>query len=217
MFAFTTARPELPASIREKLRPASWASTRLIPVAAPLNTILVDPGLRRGTHVSIAASTGSGGSSLAWHLLAAPSAQGYWSAVVGIDDPGALAMSEAGVSLSRVLFVPRPRDQWADVVAEFMGDLDIVIVRAPGRPAHAVARRLSALARERRCVLVSVSEPSSRWTQPADLTLDVRTARWRRDPHLSHRDIIVDAGGRLVGPRSRALQWGLPLATLWES
>jgi len=69
-------------------------------------------GLRRGSTVVVEAAPGLGGLSLALSLLTASSANGHWAGVVGVDDPGVVAMAELGVDLRRVLFVPRPRGAW---------------------------------------------------------------------------------------------------------
>jgi hypothetical protein len=152
---------------------------------------------------------------VAWHLIARATQQGYWVGVVGVDDPGVLAMHEYGVDLRRVLFIPRPRDAWAEVAADLIEGLDVVVVRAPGRPAAAVARRLTARAREQRVVLVSVAEPHARWTQSSDVVVSVRSATWRPAPRVMTRDMVLDVGGRLVGPTSREVRMSLPDAAEW--
>ena len=191
------------------------AADRLLPLAEPWLGTLADRGLRRGIHVSVLAPTGGGGLSVAWHLIARATQQGYWVGVVGVDDPGVLAMHEYGVDLRRVLFIPRPRDAWAEVAADLIEGVDVVVVRAPGRPAAAVARRLTARAREQRVVLVSVAEPHARWTQSSDVVVSVRSASWRPAPRVMTRDMVLDVGGRLVGPTSREVRMSLPDAAEW--
>lgn len=215
MFAFPSSRPPLPDALAGARRPSTMASDRVLPLGEPWRSAVNDRGLRRGTYVAVVARGGSGGLSVLWHMVAPLTQQGYWVGVVGIDDPGVLAMSEYGVDIQRVLFVPRPGDVWADVVGDFLEGLDVVVVRAPGRPASAVARRLAARAREQRAVLVSVSEPQAQWTHAPDLVLSLRSSSWRPAARVMQRDTVIDVGGRLVGPQSREIHLVIPDVAPW--
>jgi hypothetical protein len=210
MFAFSPNRPEIPASLAAHVRPVTAASSRRLPVGAPWNTLLAETGLRRGSTVSVHAAPGAGGLTLALSLLAASSHAGHWCAVVGIDDPGVLAMHELGVDLRRVLFVPRPRGAWAEATADLLDGVDLAIVKTPSRAAHGAARRLSARVRERGAVLVVLSEPSATWPLPADLTIEILTSRWKVSSRLDARDATVRVSGRGAMRRASEHQLSLP-------
>jgi hypothetical protein len=137
-----------------------------------------------------------GGLSVALSLLVAATERGHWAAVVGVDDPGVVAMVDLGIDLRRVLFVPRPRGAWAESSADLLDGVDLVVVRAPARPAHGAARRLSDRVRERGAVLIALAEPTSAWPLPADVTLEVNDAEWRRDARLVERRLSIRVGGR---------------------
>ncbi len=196
MFAFSTNRPELPASLAAHVRPVTAASSRRLPVGAPWDTLLADAGLRRGSTVAVHATPGAGGLTLALSLLGAASTAGHWCAVVGVDDPGVLAMHELGVDLRRVLFVPRPRGAWAEAPADLLDGVDLAILKTPSRAAHGAARRLSARVRERAAVLVVLSEPNSPWPLPADLSIEILSSRWNASSRLDARDATVRVSGR---------------------
>jgi hypothetical protein len=196
MFAFSSTRPVLPSDVAASLRPFVLAKSRVLPLDEPWRALVPGAGLRRGSTVVVQAPPGLGGLSVALSLLTASSANGHWAGVVGVDDPGVVAMSELGVDLRRVLFVPRPRGQWAESAADLLDGVDLLVVRPPSRASHGVARKLVDRVRERGTVLIVLSEPSTSWPVPADLSLVVTHARWATSSRLDARYITVRVGGR---------------------
>lgn len=197
------------ASAREHLRQlagrggqVTLAEDRILPVSGPLQSLLPDGGLRRGSTVSVVGST-----SLALQLAAASSAAGSWTAAVGLPSLGAVAAAEVGVVLERLALVPKPGEQWATVVAALLDALDLVLVRPPHRVRQADARKLTARARERGAVLV----PLGPW-DGADMRLEVASARWHGvghgDGHLQGcRREVVATGRRAAARERRAVVW----------
>lgn len=167
-----------------------------MPLGEPWRSFVPDAGLRRGTTVVVEAPAGRGGLSLALSLVSEASAQGHWAAVVGVDDPGVVAMAELGVDLRRVLFVPRPRGAWAESAADLLDGVDLVVVRPPSRAAHGAARRLMDRVRESGAVLVALSEPRAPWPLPADLFFGVTQAEWVASSRLDARYLTVCVRGR---------------------
>lgn len=184
------------------------AAGRQLAVQGPWPSLLPDGGLRRGSTVVVSGDVGLGVLSVVWSLVAGPTQRGHWAAFVGIDDPGVVAMVDHGVSLSHSLFLPRPRDVWAEVTADLLEGVDLVIVRAPSRPSHGVARRLMARAKERRAVLIVVAEPRAPWPVPADVTVRVTNSTWRTTTQLRARELVVRLEGRGAARREGS-------ATLW--
>ncbi len=210
MFAFSSNRPQLPASLAAKVGPVATASSRLLPVGAPWDRLLPEGALRRGTTVAVHAAPGSGGLTLALSLLGGASAAGYWCAVVGVDDPGVVAMVELGVDLRRVLFVPRPRGAWAESAADLFEGVDIAVLRTPSRAAHTAARRLSARTRDRATVLVVLSEPAAPWPLPVDLFIEVLEATWQAHSRLEGRSALIRVSGRGAARRASEHRVSLP-------
>ena len=178
------------------------AEDRLLPVAGPLQALLPDGGLRRGSTVSVVGSR-----SLALQLAAATSMAGSWTAAVGLADLGVVAAAEVGIVLERLALVPRPGEQWATVVAALLDAFDVVLVRPPHRLRQAEARKLIARARERGSVLM----PLGPW-EGADMRLEVVSARWHGvghgDGHLQGCRMEVVASGRRAAARTRrAVIW----------
>jgi hypothetical protein len=202
MFAFPPDRPELPASLAARVRPVAAAGTRRLPLAAPWDTVLAEAGLRRGTTVTVHGPAGAGALTLALSLLGGVSTRGHWSSVVGVDDPGVVAIHELGVDLRRVLFVPRPRGAWAETVGDLLDGVDVVVLRPPGRPAHGVARRLMGRVRERGGVLVVLSEPRAPWPLPVDLAIEILSSSWTATSHLEQRRCLVRVSGRGAARRA---------------
>jgi len=163
--------------------------------------------------VTVSAPPGSGGLTLALSLLSGVSAHGHWCGVVGVDDPGVVAMHELGVDLRRVLFVSRPRGAWAEAVADLAEGVDLVVVRPPSRAAHGTARRLMGRARERGLVIVALVEPAAPWPVPADLSIEVLSAQWRTNARLESRRALVRVSGRGSARRASEHVVELPDAT----
>ena len=133
MFALSPPRPSISPELLARVRPVALAKSRTLPLSEPWRALVPDAGLRRGSTVVVEAPVGLGGLSLALSLLSEASAQGHWAAVVGVDDPGVVAMVELGVDLRRVLFVPRPRGAWAESAADLLDGVDLGLVRPPAR------------------------------------------------------------------------------------
>jgi len=196
MFAFPTSRPRLSDDLVATLRPVTLAKSRIIPLSEPWASLTPGRGLRRGSTVLVHAQPGLGGLSVALGLLSEASDKGHWSAVVGVDDPGVVAMSDLGVDLRRVLFVPRPCGAWAETTADLLDGVDLLIVRPPSRAVHATARRLMDRVRERGTVLIVLTEPSSPWPLPVDLSFHLTSSRWMMSSRLDARYVTLRIGGR---------------------
>ena len=202
MFAFSATRPKLSEDLAATLRPVTMAKSRLLPLGEPWKALAPDGGLRRGSTVLVQAQPGSGGLSLALSLVTEASTLGHWVAVVGVDDPGVVAIADLGVDLRRVLFVPRPRGAWAESAADLLDGVDLLVVRPPSRPSHGVARRLMDRVRERGTVLIMLCEPGAPWPLPVDLSFDITHARWATSSRLDARYLTVRMGGRGAAQRS---------------
>ncbi len=179
-----------------RVRPVSLARSRTIPLGDPWCDLVPGGALRRGSTVVVEAPVGLGGLSVALSLLSQASRSGHWAAVVGVDDPGVVAMGELGLDLRRVLFVPRPRGAWAESAADLLDGVDLVLVRPPSRPGHQAARRLMDRVRERGTVLVALSESRLPWPLPADVLLRVTQAEWVTSSRLDARYLTVHVSGR---------------------
>ncbi len=87
------------ALLAERARPVSSSQARVLPVAPPLDALLPDASLRRGTTIVVngpgrgpdAEQTADGSVSVALALVSAASGAGSWCALVGLDGLGAVA------------------------------------------------------------------------------------------------------------------------------
>jgi hypothetical protein len=210
MFAFSENRPELPQSLAAHIRPVTSASARVLPLGEPWATLIPERSLRRGSTISIHAAPGDGGLTVAFGVTSELTQRGHWLAVVGVEEPGVVAMSELGIDLRRVLFVSRPRGEWAASVADLFSGVDAVIVKVPVRAAHADARRLSARARENGTTLIVLTDARNAWPVPSDLTIEVVHARWLPDSRLRERVATVRLSGRGGARREREYTLALP-------
>jgi hypothetical protein len=189
----------VPASLREIVAHGQpfRAGERLLPVVPPIADLLPEPGLRRGTTVAVSGST-----SLLLTMLAAPSRDGAWCAVVGLASLGVVAAAEAGLALDRFVLVPDPGPRWPVVVAALLDAMDVVAVRPPA-PAGVASRRLAARARHRGTLLIPVGE----W-EGADLRLSIEDSQWdglgQGHGRLRARRALVRVQGRGAAARPRS-------------
>jgi hypothetical protein len=167
---------------------------RMLPVHTDLSGLFPWGGLRRGSTVSVHGST-----SLLLALLAEATAGDSWAAVVGMPDLGVLAAAELGVAVDRLALVRHPGADLPAVVAALLDGMDLVATPR-ARLTEAQARRLSARARHRGAVLLTVGS----WPG-ADLELRCASSRWdgieRGAGHLASREVTVAAHGRGAAAR----------------
>ena len=122
------------------------------PAAQPVRT---HPALNGLLQLQTGATYGVTSASLAALLMAGPSVDGAWCAVVGTGELGVEAAAMFGVDLDRVIVVPEPGDAWLEVVAALVDVLGIVVVRPPKNlPTPKDISRLSARLRTRGSILV---------------------------------------------------------------
>ena len=179
-------------------QPLTRVSERLLPVRDVLAALLPLGGLRRGTVIEV------DGVSLLCALLAASSAAGSWTAIVGAPSFGIIAAAEQGVVLERTVFVSKPPADLAPTVVAALGDaLDLVVIGAGVITRSGDARRLTARARERGGVLFSLGP----WPEAVDLRARVHAYRWEGIGfgcgHLQTCSIEVEVEGRGAAARAR--------------
>jgi hypothetical protein len=202
MFAFPTTRPSLSDDVAATLRPVTLATGQRLPLGEPWDAFVPGGGLRRGSSVAVQAPPGWGGLSLALSLVSEASVRGHWVGVVGVDGPGVVAISDLGLDLRRVLFVPRPRGAWAEAAADLLDGVDLLVLRPPApRASLLAARRLTDRARERSTVLVVLGEARGSWPLPTDLSFIVTGARWSASSRLDERHLNVRVAGRGAAQR----------------
>ncbi|GAB2999445.1 hypothetical protein GCM10017788_71530 [Amycolatopsis acidiphila] len=184
-------------------RARAQVTGRVLPVRRELRDLLPEGGLRRGSTVAVRGST-----SLLLALLAEATATGSWAAAVGMPDLGLVAAGELGVEVGRLALVPRPGVELASVTAALLDGMDLVAV-VPGGTASSVARRLSARARHRGAVLLSLGP----WPG-ADLELGYETGEWTGlasgAGHLRARQADIRVAGRGSAARPRYAELMLP-------
>jgi hypothetical protein len=213
------------AILAERTRPTSSSQTRLLPVAAPLDALFPDRGLRRGSTIVVTgghtdgtnggAAVG-GGVTLALALLARASQAGSWCAAVGIPGVGAVAARDLGIDLVRFALVPRPGPAWAEATAAMIDGADLVVLGPPFPPRPAMARRLIARAKERRAILI-VLPGRAGWPECPDMRLTIDAVHWdgigTGEGYLRRRRMAVTATGRRSATRPVVQQLWLPSPT----
>jgi hypothetical protein len=200
----------------QRARPLTLAGERVLPVLPALAPLLPDGALPRGASLGV---SGPGATSLALGLVAAASAAGSWTVVVGAADLGLVAAAEAGLALERVVLVAAPpAERWGTVVAAVVEAVEVVLVRPVGRVRAADARRLAAHLRTRGGVLVRLPGAGS-WPEPPDIALRTEAPAWRGAVapdrldgagRLRARRLVVEASGRRRAARPRRVELWLP-------
>jgi hypothetical protein len=99
--------------------------------------------------------TASGARSLLLNVVAATTAAGGHTAVVGLPDIGVLAAVEMGADLSRLALVPDPGTDPIEVAAVLLDGMDLVVLGLGGRSVPlSRARAVTARARTKGCTLL---------------------------------------------------------------
>lgn len=146
-----TIAPSLPTDPLAELR-VKVSRMEGRPAAQPVRT---HPALNGLLQLQTGATYSVSSASLAALLMAGPSVDGAWCAVVGTGELGVEAAAMFGVDLDRVVVVPEPGDAWLEVVAALVDVLGVVVVRTPKNLPTAKDRaRLSARLRSRGSILV---------------------------------------------------------------
>ncbi|GAA4010404.1 hypothetical protein GCM10022247_35750 [Allokutzneria multivorans] len=123
-----------------------------------------------------------------------------------------VAAAEAGVVVERMPLVPRPGDALGAVVDALVDGMDVVAVAGLIGLRPQEIRKVTARARQRGTVLMSV-HAQDRWPG-ADLELRLAGGRWRGlgagHGHLLAREVEVRASGRGAAARPRSTSALLP-------
>lgn len=127
---------------------------------------------------------------LAMALLAPPSAEGAWAAVVGVADFGVEAAAEMGIDLARTVLVPDPGEHWLEVTSALVDVVTMVLLKPPVAVTERTAGRIAARLRKRSSVLVV----QGRWPG-SEARLEVEQSRWSGAEHghgrLRDRQVVV--------------------------
>lgn len=176
------------------------------PAAQPLATHPAFAGLLQ---LRTGATYAVDSASLVMALMAGPSADGAWCAVVGLREFGVEAAAAAGVELSRIVLVPDPAEHWQEVASALVDVLTVVVLKPPTRVGAGTAAKLSARLRQRGAVLIVWGD----WPQ-ADARLSLADAHWlglsRGHGRLRARQVTVAVRSGAAPARTRRL-W-LPAA-----
>ncbi|MHA7986417.1 hypothetical protein ACX9R5_11470 [Rathayibacter sp. CAU 1779] len=180
-----------------------------LPTHPALGALLPGGGLQPGGVYSLGglgpagAALTSGSTSLLMALLAGPSADGAWCAVVGMPGFSAEAAARSGVDLERLVLVPHPGDRWFSVTAALADAVSVVVTSPRSRVGDAEAARLAARLRQRGAVLL-VCGP---WPR-VDATVGVASSAWsgvgEGHGYLAARELTVTAESRSWGRERRA-------------
>lgn len=191
---------ELRARIRE-MEPAHL-NERVIPTHPDIAALLPGGGLQQGAAYSMDHSA-----MLLITLLAEPSQQGSWCAIVGMPEFGTEAAHRAGINLERLVLVPRPGQHWLTVASALADVMGIVVLTPPRRVPEQTLSRFHARLRERGTTVLArghwpgseahISLSHSSWTGLGD-----------GYGYLAQREATVTVTHRSTGvPRSTRLQW----------
>jgi hypothetical protein len=188
------SRSHLAAAFSRQITPVV-AGDDLVPLLSPLQQALGVDGLRRGSTVLLGGEEGSGATSLALALLAKATTAGMWCSIVGPPDLGLVGAVELGVDLERLVVVAAPRLRAATAIGALVEGCDVVLLRLPLAMTRTEMLRLSARARQRRVLVVLLSDPRSRavaWPEAPDITVQIRSSVFYG---------IESGSGRIAGRR----------------
>ncbi|HUQ00780.1 MAG TPA: hypothetical protein VM093_10015 [Aeromicrobium sp.] len=174
------------------------------PAAQPVRT---HPALDGLLQLQTGATYGVSSASVAALLMAGPSMDGAWCAVVGTAELGVEAAAMVGVDLDRVVVVPDPGDAWLEVVAALVDVLGVVVVRPPkSLPSPKDVARLAARLRTRGSILIVWGDDWPRCDARLGLTdVEWHGAGWGNG-HLKARQATVEVR-KGTGPGAQRRLW----------
>ncbi|MGY2087926.1 hypothetical protein [Nocardia gipuzkoensis] len=180
------------------------APANTLPIPGALGEVLPAGGLPRG---SLIACTGRLGPLLG--LLAAATAAGEWTAVLGCPRLGLLAVAEMGGNLSRLAHISNPGDDPLDVAAILLDGLPLVVLDHPTTPAATRTRAVLARLRSHDAILVTTH---TGWARP-DLEIHSELLECegigRGRGRLQSITYTIQVSGRTARrPRSTSLRLG---------
>ncbi|WP_402466059.1 hypothetical protein [Isoptericola aurantiacus] len=169
--ASVTGPPAVPVPGRS-VRPSSSRTVSTPTVGRAVHPALA-PLLPGGVLPAGGVLTVQGSTSLLLGLLAAPSRDGAWTALVGAPAVGLLAAADAGIALGRTAVVPSPGPDAPAVLAALLDGMDLVVVGPQAALTATDRRRLAARTRRRDAVLVATT-----YWPGAHVALDARGGSW---------------------------------------
>ena len=208
----SVAPPSL-QELAERIRPVVLARQAVVPVLEPLERLVPDGGLIRGSTITVG---GVGATSLALQLSTAASQSGSWVVVVGLNDLAPAAVLEANLDAERVAFIdPGNSGRHVDVLAALIGAVDVIVLDARLSLRPSDGRRLASRLRERGSILIVVSPGGAvNSSLSADLSLTVSDAQWEGlgcgHGHLRSRRVRVGIDGRGRASRTARCELLLP-------
>ena len=201
--------------LAEQIRPVVLARQAVVPVVEPLERLVPDGGLIRGSTITIG---GVGATSLALQLSTTASQSGSWVVVVGLNDLAPAAVLEANLDAERIAFIdPGNSGRHVDVLAALIGAVDVIVLDARLSLRPSDSRRLASRLRERGSILIVVSPGGAVDSSlSTDLSLIVSDAQWEGlgcgYGHLRSRRVRVGVNGR--GRASRTARYELLLPSV---
>lgn len=142
---------------------------------------------------------------LAIALLATPSQEGSWSAVIGASDFGVEAAAELGVDLTRTVLVPDPGEHWLEATAALLDVVSVVLLRPSTVVSERTSARIGARLRKRSATLICWG----RWPG-SEARLSVESSRWsgvdRGHGRLTDRRLVVSVARGSAPPRRVELE-----------
>ncbi len=144
--------------------PQLLASERYVELDGSLAKIFPAGRVQLGSVVLFRGASNSGVTSAVFELLSSGGMQKRWSALVGFENLGFLAAFEKGVDLAKVVSVPDPGRDLAQVVAVLMEAFSVVAIANPGSISSSQARNLISRARSNKSIMAVVQQSFNIYT-----------------------------------------------------
>ena len=138
--------------------PQLLASERYVELDGSLAKIFPLGRVQLGSVVLFQGASNSGVTSAVFELLSSGGMQKRWSALVGFENLGFLAAFEKGVDLAKVVSVPNPGRDLAQVAAVLMEAFSVVAIANPGFISSSQARNLISRARSSKSIIAVVQQ-----------------------------------------------------------
>lgn len=149
------------ANIASYISPQLLASEMYVELDGCLAEVFPFGRVQRGSVVLFEGSFNSGVTSVLLEFLSSGGMRKMWTALVGFENLGFLAARERGVDLGRVVSVPDPGRNLAQVIAVLLDAFSVVVIDNPRLISSSQARNLVSRVRSSKSIVAVVQQHAS--------------------------------------------------------
>lgn len=199
------------------ISPQLLASERYLELSGSLAKIFPQGRIQRGSVILFEGGLNSGVTSATFEFLATELVQKSWCALVGFENIGFFAAFQKGVNLTKVVSVPDPGQDVAQVAAVLMEAFPIVVLANPRYISFSQVRNLTARIRQNSSIIVVVRQQSEQsykrskdvWYGSCDYVINSSSSDFfglgHGDGFIEERQVSLSLGNKRIGETRKGI------------